>query len=151
MKYILIVASISLTLFLGCEKSGDLKLFANEKHLRNIRMLTTEGENAEAYFRFDQKKLIFQSRSGDYLCDQIFTMDLDGSNKKLVSTGLGRTTCSFFFPDGKQIIYASTHADDPACPPPPDFSRGYVWKVYKSFELYTANQDGSYPSLLVPH
>ncbi len=147
---------IVVTIIWGCQNSKQMSTtdqykFANEKHLRNIKMLTTEGENAEAYFSFDQQKLIFQSQHGKYLCDQIFTMDLDGSQKKLVSTGFGRTTCSFFYPEGKHIIYASTHAADTACPLPPDFSRGYVWKVYNTFDLYTANLDGSNPQPLVPH
>jgi Tol biopolymer transport system component len=130
--------------------TGDPYRFANEKHLKNLRMLTTEGENAEAYFSFNEQKLIFQSSHGQYLCDQIFTMNLDGSEKRLVSTGLGRTTCAYYYPNEKRIIYASTHGADSACPPPPDFSRGYVWKVYKSFDLYTANTDGSDVQTLAP-
>ena len=113
--------------------------------MKNVRMLTDEGENAEAYLSFDNKKLIFQSTHGDYKCDQIFTMNLDGTDKKLVSTGYGRTTCSYFLPGDKEIIYASTHAADSACPPPPDMSKGYVWKVYSAFDIYKANADGSNP------
>jgi Tol biopolymer transport system component len=151
-KLLLILALLSG----GCQNpdrrnTDDPYVYANENHLRNIKMLTTNGENAEAYFSFDQKKLIFQSRNEEYHCDQIFTMDLDGSNKKLVSTGLGRTTCSFFYPDGKHIIYASTHGADSACPPPPDFSQGYVWKIYSSFDLYRSDSDGSNAVPLVPH
>jgi Tol biopolymer transport system component len=156
MKYDIKLLLILVLLSGGCQNpdqknTDDPYRYANENHLRNIKMLTTNGENAEAYFSFDQMKLIFQSRHGKYPCDQIFTMDLDGSNKKLVSTGLGRTTCSFFYPDGKHIIYASTHGADTACPPPPDFSQGYVWKIYSSFDLYRANSDGSNIVPLVPH
>ncbi|MBW7888282.1 MAG: M28 family peptidase, partial [Bacteroidetes bacterium] len=75
--------------------------------------------------------------------DQIFTMNVDGTNKKLVSTGKGRTTCAYFFPDGKHIIYASTHDDDDACPPDPDKSKGYVWGVFNAYDIYIANPDGS--------
>jgi Tol biopolymer transport system component len=131
--------------------STDKYKLTDEKHFQNIKMLTTEGENAEAYFSFDQQKLIYQSRHGKYLCDQIFTMNLDGSEKKLVSTGFGRTTCSFFYPDGKRFIFASTHAADIACPSPPDLSKGYVWKVYNTFDLYTASIDGADLQPLVPH
>jgi len=77
-----------------------------EVHLRNIRQLTFDGDNAEAYFSFDGQKIIFQSTRAPYKCDQIFTMNRDGSNQKLVSTGKGRTTCGYFTPDGKRIIYA---------------------------------------------
>ena len=85
------------------------KLHPKEKHLRNIKQLTFGGENAEAYFSFDGKQVIFQSTQAPYKCDQIFTMNADGTNRKLVSTGKGRTTCAYFTPDGKRVIYASTH------------------------------------------
>ncbi len=114
-----------------------------EKHLRNITQLTFGGQNAEAYFSADGKKLIFQSTREPYQCDQIFTMNLDGSDVHLVSTGKGRTTCSYFFPNGKKILYSSTHLGDAACPPKPDYSKGYVWGVYSSFDIFTANPDGS--------
>ncbi len=114
-----------------------------EKHLRNITQLTFGGQNAEAYFSGDGKKLIFQSTRDPYQCDQIFTMNLDGSDVHLVSTGKGRTTCSYFFPNGKRILYSSTHLGDAACPPKPDYSKGYVWGVYSSFDIFTANPDGS--------
>lgn len=122
-----------------------------EKHLKNLRMLTDDGENAEAYFSYGMDKLIFQTTHGDLECDQIFTMDLDGSNKTMVSTGQGRTTCSYFLPGDQKIIYASTHGADADCPPRPDFSRGYVWPIYSTFELYVANADGSDPQVLLPH
>lgn len=113
-----------------------------EKHLRNVRQLTPGGENAEAYLSADDKKIIFQSHSGDKSCDQIYVMDLSGKNLGMVSTGRGRTTCSYFFPNGKRLLYASTHAAGAECPAPPDFSRGYVWKLYPEFDIYTARPDG---------
>ncbi|HEM48822.1 MAG TPA: hypothetical protein ENO27_01295, partial [Caldithrix sp.] len=125
---------------------NDTLKIVGEKHLRNIKMLTDEGENAEAYFSFGEDRLIFQSTHGAYPCDQIFTMNLSGENKKIVSTGKGRTTCSYFLPDDKKIIYASTHRAFADCPPKPDYSQGYVWKVYKAFDLYIANADGSDPT-----
>lgn len=106
-------------------------------------MLTEEGQNAEAYLSFDEKKLIFQRAFGDIECDQIFIMNLDGSDKKMVSTGNGKTTCSYFLPGDQRIIYSSTHLADDDCPPPPDFSKGYVWKLYESFDIFSANADGS--------
>jgi len=131
-------------------KSGPEMAFPGENHFTNIHMLTREGENAEAYFSFDQQRLIFQSRHGRYLCDQIFTMNLDGSEKKLLSTGMGKTTCSFFFPDNYQFIYASTHGTSEQCPPPPDYSHGYVWNVYASFDLYVADLEDLTPKVLSP-
>lgn len=114
-----------------------------ESHLRNIKQLTFGGENAEAYFSADNRKLIFQSKRDGRACDQIYTMYTDGSDVKMVSTGDGRTTCSYFLPRQKRILYASTHAGAKECPPAPDFSRGYVWAVYPSYDIFTAKPDGT--------
>ena len=114
-----------------------------EKHLKNIKMLTDGGENAEAYLSFNEKKLIYQATTGDLKCDQIFTMNLNGSGKRMVSTGKGRTTCAYFLPGDTKILYASTHVVDSNCPPPPDRSKGYAWKLYNSFDIFLANVDGS--------
>jgi TolB protein len=114
-----------------------------ERHLANVKQLTSGGENAEAYFSQDGSQLIFQSNPATAdSCDQIFTMNIDGSNKRQVSKG-GRTTCGYFFPDGKSILYASTHLDSAACPPRPNFSRGYVWPIYASYDIVRAARDGS--------
>jgi len=110
--------------------------YEGEKHLTNIRMLTDGGENAEAYLSFDENKLIFQATVDDLECDQIFTMNLDGSNKQMVSTGNGRTTCAYYLPGDDKIVYASTHLADDNCPPPPDRSKGYVWQLYDSFDIF---------------
>src|SRR5215831_510579 len=123
-------------------QTSDLAL-PQEKHLRNIRQLTFGGENAEAYFSADGKKLIFQSTRDGRECDQIYTMNIDGSDVKLISSGEGRTTCSYFFPNGKRVLYSSTHLGAKQCPPRPDFSQGYVWAVYDTFDIFTANPDGS--------
>jgi TolB protein len=114
-----------------------------EKHLRNIKQITYGGENAEAYFSFDGKQIIFQSTREPYKCDQLFTMGSDGSNVKRVSTGQGRVTCGYFTPDGQRIIYASTHLGSPDCPMPPNMSEGYVWAIYPTFDLFSAKPDGS--------
>ena len=113
---------------------------AGERHLQNNKQLTFGGENAEAYFSFDGKKLIFQSKRDGRGCDQIYTMNAaDGSDVKMVSTGFGRTTCSYYFKGGKRILYASTHLGAKECPPPADFSKGYVWAIYPSYDIFTAN------------
>ncbi len=117
--------------------------YEGEKYFKNLRMLTEVGENAEAYFSFDGKKLIYQATVGSLNCDQIFTMNIDGSEKKMVSTGKGRTTCAYFYPDGQKILYASTHHFDENCPPPPDRSKGYVWKLYDSYDIFMADKDGN--------
>jgi Tol biopolymer transport system component len=114
-----------------------------ETRLANIRQLTFGGENAEAYFSRDGKRLIFQSTRDGRACDQQYTMNVDGSNLRRVSTGEGRTTCGYFTPDGAHIVYASTHRGGKECPPKPDFSRGYVWPIYPSYDIYRAAADGS--------
>src|SRR5437899_12774579 len=91
-----------------------------ETYLRHVKQLTFGGQNAEAYFSYDGERLIFMSTHKPYECDQIFTMNTDGSDQRLVSTGKGRTTCGYFYADGKHILYSSTHESSVACPPPPD-------------------------------
>ncbi len=115
-----------------------------EVHLRNIQQLTNGGENAEAYFSLDGQKIIFQATPRDPAqpCDQIFMMNLDGSAKKLMSTGTGRTTCSFILPDNQHVIYASTHQGGASCPPPADMSKGYTWALYADYEIYLGDVDG---------
>jgi Tol biopolymer transport system component len=122
---------------------ADSLRVAGENHLRNVRMLTSSGENAEAYLSFDETKLIFQSTSGEWACDQIFSMNLDGSDRGLISNGKGRTTCAYFLPGDSTVLYASTHAFSDECPPPPDRSKGYVWQLYDEFELFMARVDGT--------
>ncbi|MCC7042294.1 MAG: PD40 domain-containing protein [Acidobacteria bacterium] len=113
-----------------------------ERHLANVRQLTNGGENAEAYFSFDGQMLSFQSNRA-HACDQIYTMKVDGSEQKLLSSGLGRTTCAHFMPDGKSIVYASTHLGGPDCPPVPGSQQGYVWPIYDSYDIYKINIDGT--------
>ena len=121
-----------------------------EKHLANVRQLTFGGQNAEAYWSFDGRKIIFQSTRGDLKCDQEFVMNADGSGVRMVSTGKGRTTCGYFLPGGKEIIFSSTHAYSPETPPEPDRSQGYVWPVYPYYTIYRANVDGANLRPLMP-
>ena len=139
LQIVTVCITISFSIF---AQNYDYK-FKGEKHLSNIRMLTDGGENAEAYLSFDEQKLIFQATVKDMQCDQIFTMNLDGSNKQMVSTGKGRTTCAYYLPGDEKIVYASTHLAGDDCPPPPDRSKGYVWQLYNSFDIFSANADGS--------
>jgi Tol biopolymer transport system component len=119
-----------------------------EWRLKNVRQLTFGGENAEAYFSFDGQRLTFQSTREGVACDQIFTMRTDGSDLRRVSSGEGRTTCSYYTPDGNSIVYASTHLGGKTCPPKPGFERGYVWPVYHSYDVFRVGVDGSNPTRL---
>lgn len=134
-----IVLLLSVSVF-----AQDNKLsFEGEGHLQNIKQLTFGGENAEAYFSSDGKKLIFQSKRDGRGCDQIYTMNIDGSDVKMVSTGMGRTTCSYFYKKNKGILYGSTHLGNKECPPNPDFSKGYVWAIYPDYDIFTAKANGT--------
>ncbi|MBI4523642.1 MAG: PD40 domain-containing protein [Deltaproteobacteria bacterium] len=137
--------------FEGATRSqGDFK-DQPERHLGGLRQLTFGGQNAEAYFSFDGRRIIFQSTRESFECDQIFSMDTDGGDLKLLSTGKGRTTCGFFFPDGKRFVYASTHLAGEACPPRPDPRLGYVWPVHPEYEIFSASLDGGGLKRLTDH
>ncbi len=122
--------------------AGSGLLLPEESHLRNARQLTFGGENAEAYFSADDRQLILQSTHGEYGCDQIFTLPVSGGALRLVSTGQGRTTCAYFFPSGEKILYSSTHLGGTSCPPPPDYSQGYVWALYPTYDIFVADPNG---------
>jgi TolB protein len=115
---------------------------SGEVHLANIRQLTFGGQNAEAYFSADGRKIVFQSTRGDHPCDQEYVMNVDGSDVHRVSNGLGRTTCGYFFDHDRKVLFSSTHLASPDCPPPPDYSHGYVWAL-EDFDIFTANVDGT--------
>lgn len=126
-------------------------LSAQETHLKNIKKLTFGGDNAEAYFSPDGKNLTLQVTNTAFgvPCDQIFMLDLQQENittesLQLVSTGKGRTTCSYYMPDGKHILYASTHEGNVACPAPPKPKDGkYLWAIYPDFDIYIADLQGN--------
>jgi TolB protein len=139
--------------------NGQSLALPAEKHLRNVRQLTFGGQNAEAYFSPDNKYLIFQHQGQFYdpashapagpnvPCDQMYIIPVDSSPGKpaapaRVSNGRGRTTCGYFFPGGRRILYSSTFAAGADCPPRPDYSKGYVWPVYSTYTIYTAGLNG---------
>jgi len=125
--------------------------YPQEIHLKNIKQLTFGGDNAEAYFSFDDSKLVFQSNYAEWGldCDQIFITDINNSNMKeeipdKISTGLGRTTCAYFMPGDTTIIYASTHLKNAQCPHVPERSDGkYVWPIYDSYDIFVSDLKGN--------
>jgi Tol biopolymer transport system component len=157
MKYLLV--------FMTCLFVGDLVVnaqqapvlldsvhFSGEKHFKNIRQLTFGGDNAEAYWSYDGKSIIFQRTNPKegLNCDQIFIGKMPTRNDepftyKMISSGKGRTTCSYFLPDGKHIIYASTFKGADSCPPVPDrakYGNKYIWPLYDSYDIFMADMDG---------
>ncbi len=129
--------------------SADTLRYEQEIHLRNVRQLTFGGDNAEAYFSFDDSKLVFQATREAWgaPCDQIFVMSVargasDGMPAR-ISTGKGRTTCAFFMPGDTTILYASTHLAADTCPATPRLVDGkYVWPVYDSYDIFEADLQG---------
>jgi Tol biopolymer transport system component len=118
----------------------------DEAHLAELRQLTFGGENAEAYWSWSGKELILQSRPSGSGCDRIYRMSWLDATAPLrpVSSGKGATTCSFFFPGDQEVLFSSTHLGGEACPPRPDHSRGYVWALYDSYDIFRAHADGSH-------
>ena len=129
-----------------------------EPHLANIRQLTFGRKNAEAYFSFDGDRLIFQSTndwtqaggagsvtgggaSAGLSCYQMYIMDMVSREVRLVSTGLGGTTCGYFYPGGRRVLYSSTHLAGPNCPPEPPRGKRYRWALH-DYEIVSARLDG---------
>lgn len=133
------------------EKSSENPLiFPEEVHFKSLRQVTFGGDNAEAYWSFDDQQLVFQSnyKKWGVECDQMFVMNVndtfEDSQPPMVSTGLGRTTCAYFLPDNKHIIYASTHLGGELCPEVPLRENGnYVWPIYDTYDIFMADLDGN--------
>jgi TolB protein len=131
--------------FKGARNLPDSAHYPGEKHLRNIRQLTFDGENTNAKVSPDGKYIVFQARSSKPgKCDQIFMMTLDGKRVRRISQGYGATAAPCFFSSGNKILYASTHAQFLGqCPPQPDSAKGYVWPLISAYDLYIADTNGT--------
>lgn len=123
----------------NAEPKSDAKDWKAEKEtlIAEVTQLTFEGDNGEAYFSPDGKRLVFQSKRGEDQFDQIYIMNLDGSEQTRISSGVGRTTCAYFTPDGKGILYASTHLR-PETPPKPEGHgpESYEWAFDPAFDIF---------------
>ncbi|MEE8125100.1 MAG: hypothetical protein V3T42_04735 [Nitrospirales bacterium] len=118
-----------------------------EPHLANIRQLTFSGKNAEAYFSPDGYQLVYQSTlepDGKTLrsCYQIYMMNTDGSGIRRVSTGTGGTTCGYFFPGSRRVLFASTHFISPHCPPKLKRTARYRWSL-ENYDIFSMNVGGT--------
>ncbi|MGZ6143904.1 MAG: M28 family peptidase, partial [Myxococcales bacterium] len=134
--------NLTLLLLTACAASQPAAPRPDEPHLADLRRLTRGGQNAEAYWSFDGTKLSLQSRAKGEMCDRIYTLDLASGAMDQVSSGKGATTCSHFLPGGEELIYASTHLGGDACPPRPDMSQGYVWALYKDYDIFKRTASG---------
>lgn len=152
------ILSLSALIFCCCSlaqgqmAAGDSLLFEGEKHFKNIQQLTFGGDNAEAYWSFDGKYISFQRTNPKegILCDQIFIGKVPAAGEKfsyqLLSGGKGRTTCSYFLPDGKHVLFASTAKGSADCPPVPDrakYGNKYIWPLYNTYDIFIADLKGN--------
>lgn len=162
MRKIIAFGLVTLVILNACENSSkvtsssgtatDTLRYADETHFRNIRQLTFGGDNAEAYWSYDGKYLVFQRTNPKegLSCDQIFIGKVpkkpgEKFEYKMVSTGKGRTTCAFFTKDNKHVVYASTHLGGDECPPTPDrakYGNKYIWPLYSSYDIFMADLNG---------
>lgn len=136
----------------GSSQPVDTLVYPEEQHFKNLRQLTFGGDNAEAYWSYDSKWLVFQRTSpvNGVPCDQIFIGKVpekagDQFEYRMISSGKGRTTCAFFTRDNKHIIYASTHLAAEECPPVPDrrqYGNKYIWPLYESYDIFMADLNG---------
>lgn len=134
----------------GATKKSSIH-YEEEVHLKNIKQITFGGDNAEAYWSFDDQQLVIQIKNEDWgiPCDQIFLLDVDSTYRhdrpKMISTGKGRTTCSYFLPGDTTFVYSSTHLADVNCPPSPEKREDgkYIWPIYESFDIFVADLDGN--------
>lgn len=148
LRNILLLSLLSVLLLWNTARAGEP--LANqdqpEPHLANIRQLTFAGKNAEAYFSFEGDRLVYQSTlepDGKTLrsCYQIYIMDLDGTNVRRVSTGTGGTTCGYFFPGGRRVLFSSTHIMSQFCPPVPERTERYRWAL-DDYDIFSMNIGG---------
>lgn len=156
------VLSLFLSIFFACgnpqgeqnaqqDAAADTLRYEQEAHLKNVKQLTWGGDNAEAYFSTDSKQLVFQATNPAWgtNCDQIYTMDAHkglepGQTPQPVSTGKGKTTCSYFLPGNQEIIYASTHLQMDTCPTVSRVVNGkYVWAIHPEFDIFVADLNGN--------
>src|SRR5690606_3420688 len=132
------------------DASSTSLIFPGEKHFKSLKQVTFGGDNAEAYWSFDDKQIVFQSNytKWDVACDQMFLMDVDETFESkvppMLSTGKGRTTCAYFLPDNKHIVYASTHLGGDECPETPLRKNGkYIWPIYNTYDIFVADLKGN--------
>jgi Tol biopolymer transport system component len=132
-------------------QNNDTLIYPDEKHFKNIQQLTFNGDNAEAYWSYDDKQIIFQRKNEheNIMCDRMFIGNIPQNNQqfqfKQLSSGKGRTTCGYFLPDGKHVIYASTYLGGDSCPPIPDrskYNNRYLWPIYDTYDIFLADTSG---------
>jgi Tol biopolymer transport system component len=133
---------------------------AERRFLDQLAQVTAGMPKAgEGYFAPDARRICYQAVPDGYPFYQIFVQDFSvaaprPATPRRVSTGRGRTTCSWFSPDGTRLLFASSHLD-------PDLAateaaaraqaeedarsgrrRRYQWDFDPSMDLFTTNLEG---------
>jgi Tol biopolymer transport system component len=148
--------SILIVLAVSTAECGDAPATAQlteleSQHLANLRQITRRLPRAgEGYFSPDGTSIVYQAYPVGYPFYQIYTQGLDSGEPRLVSTGRGRTTCSYFSPDGKTILFASSHTDpqieETEYKAREEAAKGgrrrYQWDFDPYMDLYTIGIDG---------
>jgi Tol biopolymer transport system component len=156
-----VVLTVSLTVLSQAESQPEPQPqpASVERHLANIRQLTAGRKNAEAYFSFDGTKLIFQS-TNDWSqgtsvlpadkplsserglgCYQMYVLDLETGSIRRVSLGTGMTTCGYFFPGDRRVLFSSTHLAGQQCPPEPKREGRYRWAL-NDYDIFSIGMNG---------
>ncbi len=155
---------ISLGFLAGADPTPEWKT-DEATYLKDIKQVTRDFVRAgEGYFSPDGKSIIYQAeeKEGGNPFYQIFVQDLATGKPQKVSPGNGRTTCACFRPDGKRIIFASSHED-------PDtkkhqeaeykqreedakkgMRRRYSWDFDPYMKIYETDLDGGNRKCLTP-
>jgi len=93
----------------GKNPQGKIIKADSGQKIHKVVRLTSKGDNGEAYFSPDGKKLIYQSKKRpEHYNSQIYIYDFETKREKRLNFNNGDDTCSYFSPDMKWIIYAST-------------------------------------------
>ncbi len=152
LKKIFITTLLFCALIKLSAQQKDSLIYADEKHFANIKQLTFNGDNAEAYWSYDDRHIIFQRKNEkeNIMCDRMFIGNIPQNSSdsfiyKQLSSGKGRTTCGYFLKDGKHVIYASTYLGGDSCPPVPDrskYNNRYLWAIYNSYDIFMADTSG---------
>ncbi|KJH49740.1 WD40-like protein [Dictyocaulus viviparus] len=158
----------------------DIVHFKGERHFKNVKQLTFGGENAEGYFSYDDSKLTLQATGYGTDCDQIYELNLNvdprGQIMRRISTGLGATTCSFFFKENTNDhrLYAgnfwnvnvsefpnvSKTCPQKKCQNPANITdpilkqlcnTSYTWDIFSDYDIFKVNKFGNIVQQLTDH
>lgn len=120
-----------------CARPADDLILPGERHFAHLWRITDGVENAaEGYWSPDGRGLCYQATPREAACDRIFVIGDQTQSALAASSGRGVTTCAYFLPDPRHLLYSSTHAFEVDCPPRPDMSQGYVWSVHPEYDVY---------------